>query len=74
MTKSKLRGPIRYPPFEDVDEDALAEIRRFQISPFGTIQQSSLHIPYNSGKKDFTVKTGRESFEGKYQIPDIIFH
>nr|RBQ93614.1 hypothetical protein FVER53263_06416 [Fusarium verticillioides] len=63
MAKSKLRGPVKFHPFERLDEIALQEIRRFRVKPFGNIQDSSLHIPYNSGKKDFYEKTGRESFE-----------
>ncbi|KAF4998923.1 hypothetical protein FDECE_11667, partial [Fusarium decemcellulare] len=63
LAKSKLRGQVKYPPFENLNELALQEIHRFRISPFGSIQQSCSHIPYNSGKKDFFEKTGRESFE-----------
>ncbi|KPM36429.1 hypothetical protein AK830_g10157 [Neonectria ditissima] len=66
MAKSKLRGPIKYPPFENLTEESLSEIRRFQIMNFGYIKQSCAHIPYNSGKKDFFEKTGRESFEGAH--------
>jgi hypothetical protein len=65
MAKSKLRGPVKFHPFERLDEIALQEIHRFRVKPFGSIQDTSLHIPYNSGKKDFYEKTGRESFEGK---------
>jgi hypothetical protein len=64
LAKSKLRGPIKYPPFENIGEQALYEIRRFRITSFGRIHQTCSHIPYNSGKKDFYEKTGRESFEG----------
>lgn len=63
--KSKPRGVINFYPFEAVDGEALREIRRFEVTPFGQILHSCLHIPYNSGKKDFYEKTGRESFEGK---------
>jgi hypothetical protein len=65
MAKSKLRGQVRFPPFENLNEVALQEIQRFRVTPFGHIQETCLHIPYNSGKKDFFGKTGRESFEGK---------
>jgi hypothetical protein len=65
ITKAKPRGAIKYPPFESVDEISLREIRRFRVAPFGRIQECCAHIPYNSGKKDFFSKTGRESFEGK---------
>lgn len=58
------RGLITYHPFEKVDEKAAREIYRFKVTPFGKIRDSCSHIPYNSGKKDFFEKTGRESFEG----------
>ncbi|KAJ4013159.1 hypothetical protein NW766_006982 [Fusarium irregulare] len=64
LTKSKLRGQVRFPPYERLDEVALQEIRRHRVTPFGYIHEACLHIPYNSGKKDFFEKTGRESFEG----------
>jgi hypothetical protein len=60
----KARGPINYPPYEDLDEGSLCEIRKFQVHPFGSIRETSERIPYNSGKKDFFSKTGREGFEG----------
>ena len=66
LTKSKLRGQVRFPPYERLDEVALQEIRRHRVTPFGYIHEACLHIPYNSGKKDFFEKTGRESFEGKW--------
>lgn len=65
LAKSKLRGQVRFPPHEHLDEVALQEIRRHRVTPFGNIHETCLHIPYNSGKKDFFEKTGRESFEGK---------
>jgi hypothetical protein len=65
LAKSKLRGQVNYPPFENnLDELSLREMRKFRVKPLGGIQQNCLHIPYNSGKKDFFEKTGRESFEG----------
>ncbi|KAJ4253221.1 hypothetical protein NW757_005929 [Fusarium falciforme] len=64
LAKSKLRGQVNYPPFENnLDELSLREMRTFRVKPLGSIQQNCLHIPYNSGKKDFFEKTGRESFE-----------
>ncbi|KAF6829434.1 APSES transcription factor Xbp1 [Colletotrichum plurivorum] len=63
MSKYKPRGVIKYFPFEDVDENVRREVLRFRVAPFGRIQESCAHIPYNSGKKDFFEKTGRESFE-----------
>ncbi|OLN97305.1 Transcriptional repressor XBP1 [Colletotrichum chlorophyti] len=63
MSKYKPRGVIKYFPFENVDDAARREVLRFRVVPFGRIQESCAHIPYNSGKKDFYEKTGRESFE-----------
>ncbi|GKT92978.1 APSES transcription factor Xbp1 [Colletotrichum tofieldiae] len=63
MSKYKPRGVIKYYPFENVDEMTRREVHRFRVTPFGRIQESCAHIPYNSGKKDFFEKTGRESFE-----------
>ena len=61
---ARPRGLITYHPFEDLDEAAMREVARFQVTPLGRIRESCAHIPYNSGKKDFFDKTGRESFEG----------
>ncbi|KAJ4410005.1 hypothetical protein N0V82_009339 [Gnomoniopsis sp. IMI 355080] len=63
FVKSKAKGTVNFPPFESLDEHCLREIRRYQIYPWGKIQEYCRHIPYNSGKKDFYDKTGRESFE-----------
>ncbi|KAI1130517.1 hypothetical protein F5Y10DRAFT_289172 [Nemania abortiva] len=63
FTKSKPKGVINFQPFEDLDELSLHRVRKFQVYPLGKIREYSRHIPYNSGKKDFFEKTGRESFE-----------
>jgi len=63
--KSRAKGDVNFRPFEDLDEASLREVRRYQIHPFGGIYENCKHIPYNSGKKDFYEKTGRESFEGE---------
>jgi hypothetical protein len=65
LVKSKANGLIKFPPYEDLDAAARLEVRRFCVSPIGDIQEYSRHIPYNSGKKNFYDRTGRESFEGK---------
>jgi hypothetical protein len=64
----KVRGVINFPPFEDLDEASLREVRRFQVRPFGSIQTTCERIPYNSNKKDFFSKTGREGFEGMMNL------
>ncbi|KAJ3942715.1 uncharacterized protein N0V96_006936 [Colletotrichum fioriniae] len=63
VSKYKPRGVIKYYPFENLEDISRREVHRFRVSPFGRIQESCAHIPYNSGKKDFFEKTGRESFE-----------
>jgi len=64
LVKSQPRGEVRYWPFESFDEQSLAEIKRFRVNPSDKFYESCAHIPYNSGKKDFSCKTGRESLEG----------
>jgi hypothetical protein len=64
FTKGEIKGAINYPPFQDLDEATRAEIKKFQIYPMGKIDEYCRHIPYNSEKKNFLEKTGRESFEG----------
>jgi hypothetical protein len=63
--KGDVRGELRYPPCEKRDEELARLHREFQIHPMGQISHYPRHIPYNSEKKSFLEKTGRESFEGK---------
>jgi len=64
FAKSKTKGDVNYPPFEDLTERMEREVLEFQVHPLGNIKDYSRHIPYNSEKKSFLEKTGRESFEG----------
>ncbi|KAI9804183.1 MAG: hypothetical protein M1825_001585 [Sarcosagium campestre] len=62
--KSKAKGVVRYPPHENIDDEVmLREIEKAQVMPFGSIAEYARHIPYNSDKKGFFGKTGRDSFE-----------
>ncbi|KAK1836936.1 hypothetical protein QBC39DRAFT_326353 [Podospora conica] len=62
--KARASGQVRFPPFEDLDEASLREIRRFQVRPSPSlIRDNARRIPYNSGKKDFSQKTNRDSFQ-----------
>ncbi|KAI0482865.1 hypothetical protein GGR56DRAFT_670698 [Xylariaceae sp. FL0804] len=63
FTKSKPKGVVNFPPIENLDDQSRREVERFKVYPLGKIQDFCRHIPYNSGKKDFYEKTGRESFE-----------
>ena len=68
FAKAKIKGEVNYAPFEKFDEDTMREIQRFQVYPLGKIREYSRHIPYNSEKKSFLEKTGRESFEGMVSL------
>ncbi|KAI9674190.1 MAG: hypothetical protein M1817_002008 [Caeruleum heppii] len=64
IVKTATRGEIRHPPFEPVSSIELkAEMDRFEVWPIDRISAYPKHIPYNSEKKTFLDKTGRESFE-----------
>lgn len=68
FVKGKAKGDVRYPPYENVDDPELAaEHRKYQIYPMDHIRDYPRHIPYNSEKKSFLAKTGREAFEGKQE-------
>ncbi|GAB0132707.1 hypothetical protein EsDP_00001135 [Epichloe bromicola] len=67
------KGAINFPPFEEVNEEAVREIIKYRIPQFGYIHRSCEHIPYNSSKRDFSSKTGRgfiEAFKYTFQVPD----
>jgi hypothetical protein len=69
FVKGKIKGDVNFPPFEHLDEETIHAVKKFQVHPLGKIQEYSRHIPYNSEKKSFLEKTGRESFEGKKSGP-----
>lgn len=64
FTKGKIKGDVNFPPFENFDEDTVRVLKKFEVYPLGKVQEFCRHIPYNSEKKTFLEKTGRESFEG----------
>lgn len=68
FAKGKIKGTVNFPPYEakDNDPDSIQQIQKFSIWPNnGCMQDYARHIPYNSEKKSFLDKTGRESFEGR---------
>ena len=71
FAKGKIKGEIRYRPCEIQDDETAAQHKRFQIYPMGHITDYCRHIPYNSEKKAFSEKTGRESFEGENSQRDF---
>lgn len=64
FVKGQIKGEINFPPFEQFDAETTRMVQKYEIHPLGKIQEYSRHIPYNSEKKSFLEKTGRESFEG----------
>ncbi|KAB8277200.1 hypothetical protein BDV30DRAFT_245531 [Aspergillus minisclerotigenes] len=68
FNRGKIRGELRYPPCEERSEALIQAHHQFQLHPMGDIAEYPRHIPYNSDKKSFQEKTGRESFEG-YWMP-----
>ena len=64
FAKGKIKGEVKFPPFEQFDEETIREVQKFEVYPLGKIREYCRHIPYNSEKKSFLEKTGRESFEG----------
>ncbi len=65
-----VQGECRYPPYEEQDDLLLAEHQKYGVYPVGEIALYPRHIPYNSEKKLFWEKTGRESFEGEDATTD----
>jgi hypothetical protein len=67
---NKIVGNVNYPPYEaEHDQDLTAQHQNFQVYPLGEIYRKGVrHIPYNSDKKDFQDKTGREAFESKSSL------
>lgn len=64
FVKAKPKGAINFKPYEYQDDIIAAEHERFEVEPIGHITDYPRHIPYNSEKKSFQQKTGRDAFEG----------
>jgi len=64
FTLGTIRGDCRYPPDEFRDEVLEAHHQQYEIFPMGDVANYPRHIPYNSEKKTFLDRTGRECFEG----------
>jgi hypothetical protein len=73
FTRGMMRGECRYPPSEYRDEILAAHHQQYQVHPIGHIAEYPRHIPYNSEKKSFLDKTGRESFEGMRSFLNLIW-
>ena len=64
FTRGPVRGEIRYPPFEYDSATLSAYHQQFDMFPMEDLGAYPRHIPYNSEKKLFQDKTGRDFFEG----------
>ncbi|KAG5993767.1 hypothetical protein E4U52_001684 [Claviceps spartinae] len=72
ISAAAAQDSVNFPPFEDVNDEVAREIKRYGVPQFGSIRETREHIPYNSSKRDFSIKTGRESIEAlkyTFQIP-----
>ncbi|KAJ5593851.1 apses transcription factor Xbp1 [Penicillium hispanicum] len=68
----KTQGVVRYPPCEDRDQQLAQIHRQYKLHPMKGIAQYPRNIPYQSDKKTFQERTGRESFQVfqyTFQIP-----
>ena len=68
FNRGGISGELRYAPCEERDEELTQIHREFQVRPMGDIAAYPRHIPYNSDKKSFQERTGRESFEGMLSV------
>ena len=64
FVKAEPKGEINYPPYEGKDETIAAAYELFDVKPVGRICDYPKRIPYNSDKKTFQQRTGRDGFEG----------
>lgn len=65
MVKAQPNGEINYPPYETQDLAIQTAHEQYRLEPRCNIRAFPKHIPYNSDKKSFQEKTGRDAFEGK---------
>lgn len=64
FVKAEPKGEINYPPYEEQDEKIASAYEQFDVKPVGQICEYPKRIPYNSEKKTFQQRTGRDGFEG----------
>ena len=69
--RSKVKGQVRFAPWDTPDTRVLEEMERLNVYPLplAKIEDFPRHIPYNSDKKRLFEKTGRDAFEGICQGP-----
>lgn len=83
--RSPVKGEVNYAPYECTERDITLnkaqrqelqeQHRRFRIFPSGgeegLIGDYVRHVPYNSEKKSFFGKTGRDAFERELQSKSL---
>ena len=65
FAEGKVCGEIRYPPFEEYNQETFQELQRFSLYPLKSIAKYHRHIPYDSKKQTLWERTGRGAFEGR---------
>ena len=68
FTRGPVRGQVRYPPHQYKDQTLSAYHQQFDMFPMEDLEAYPRHIPYNSEKRLFQDKTGRDFFEGKQHL------
>lgn len=64
LIKGEPKGKVNYAPYEIQDTHTAAEYQKYEVKPIGQISDYPKRIPYNSDKKSFQQRTGRDGFEG----------
>ena len=65
LVKASPNGEVRYKPCEVQDGIIGFQHEKFNVQGVDTIKDFPRHIPYNSEKKMFQERTGRDAFEGE---------
>lgn len=60
--------PIRFPPFNDLDNNSRQLAMRFKVEPLGAIAPRQRPVSYNSDKRALKAKTGINKFHGKWLL------
>lgn len=69
-----VKGEVRYPPHIITDSYILKMLEKHNIMPaLHRLQDMPQSIPYSSDKKEFSVKTARDGFEGTSNLDLVYF-
>ena len=70
--KAKPNGKVRYSPCDLRNDVVKAEHLKFHMEPVSSIKDYPRRIPYNSDKKTFQERTGRDAFEGNWTDASLL--